>query len=315
MADRIIGCYDGPLHGPLVVVFGATHGNETAGVLAVQEVFRLLEKEPEHNPGFQFTGRLLGLLGNRQAFFQQQRFLHRDLNRSWTGDQLRRVEKIPQELLQGEDLEMREILQLIHRHLVAYQPEVLVLLDLHTTSAQGGIFCIPTDNMASLRLAKELKAPVILGMLEGIEGTLLHFAADNLFEIGGFPKHTIGVAFESGQHDDPLSVNRAIAAVVHLLRAAGCIREEDVDTRHEAILHTYARDLPRVTRLRYVHRLHPGDGFKMRPGFANFDPVNQGDHVADDVSGPVLVPYSGLLLMPLYQAQGSDGFFLVETVE
>ncbi len=315
MADRILGCYDGKWHGPLVVVFGATHGNETAGVLALQEVFRLLIQEPERNPDFQFAGRLLGLLGNRQAFSQQQRFLNRDLNRTWTGDQLRRVEKIPQELLQGEDLEMREIIRLIHQQLLEYQPEVLVLLDLHTTSAQGGIFCIPTDDMASLRLAKELRAPVILGMLEGVEGTLLHFASDNLFEIGGFPRYTIGVAFESGQHDDPLSVNRAIAAVVHLLRAASCIREEDVDTRHEAILRAYSRDLPRVTRLRYVHRLRPGDGFKMRPGYANFHPVTQGDAVADDVTGPVLVPYDGFLLMPLYQSLGSDGFFLVESVQ
>ncbi len=36
--------------------------------------------------------------------------------------------------------------------------------------------------------------------------------------------------------------------------------------------------------------------------------------VADDSSGPVRVPESGLLLMPLYQEQGEDGFFIARPV-
>jgi len=315
MNERILGCYEGTDRGALILIFGATHGNESAGVEAIREIFRLLEQEPARNPSFRFAGKLLGIVGNKQARIQQKRYLDRDLNRMWTQTELNRVEQIPAGERRGEDREMAEILAIIHQELRDYQPEALVLLDLHTTSAQGGIFCIPTDDAPSLRLAKALHAPVILGMLDGIEGTLLHFVADNLFALNGFPKFAVGVAFESGQHDDPLSINRAIAAIVHMLRAAGCIREEDVDTRHEAILSAYARDLPKVTRLRYVHHLRQGDGFRMRPGYVNFSRVVEGEHLADDAKGAVRAPQNGLLLMPLYQAQGSDGFFLVEEVE
>jgi succinylglutamate desuccinylase len=315
MNERILGCYEGADRGALILIFGATHGNESAGVEAIREIFRLLEQEPAHNPSFRFAGKLLGIVGNKQARMLQKRFLNRDLNRMWTQTELHRVEQIPAGERRDEDRELAEILAIIHQELRAYQPEALVLLDLHTTSAQGGIFCIPTDDAPSLRLAKSLHAPVILGMLDGIEGTLLHFVAGNLFALNGFPKFAVGVAFESGQHDDPLSVNRAIAAIVHLLRAAGCIREEDVDTRHEAILSAYARDLPKVTRLRYVHHLREGDGFRMHPGYENFSKVAKGEHLADDVTGAVRAPEDGLLLMPLYQAQGSDGFFLVEPLE
>ncbi len=312
--ERIIGTYTGPEPGALVVVFGAIHGNEPAGVQAIQEVFRMLEHEPAVNPAFAFRGKLVGLIGNRQAYAAGQRFIHCDLNRRWTIDNLRRIRQTPIADLRTEDRECLELLETIHDEINSTTPEALVLLDLHTTSAEGGIFCIPSDDAASLRLAKELHAPVILGMLDGLEGTLLHFASGNHFAIGGHPRYSVGAAFEAGQHNDPLSVSRSIAAIINCLRAAGCIRHEDVDSRHETILKTFSDPLPKVTRLRHVHHIHPGDAFQMRPGYINFQPIYQGEHLADDTTGPVTAPEDGLILMPLYQPQGTDGFFVVREI-
>ena len=313
--ERIIGTYTGPEPGALVVVFGAVHGNEPAGVRALEEIFRMLDREPEINPGFAFRGKLIGLIGNRQAFTSGERFLHRDLNRMWTSDNHHRILHIDPAELREEDLEFAELHALLHTIIQDTRPEALVLLDLHTTSADGGIFCIPSDDAASLRLAKALHAPVILGMLDGLKGTLLHFAAGNHFEISGYPKYSIGAAFEAGQHDDPLSVSRSIAAIVNCLRACGCIRQEDVDSRHETILRTFSATLPKVTRLHHVHHIRPGDAFRMRPGYLNFQPIQSGEHLADDTTGPILSPQKGRILMPLYQPQGTDGFFVVEELE
>lgn len=313
--ERIVGSYTGPEPGALVVVFGAVHGNEPAGVRALEEIFRMLEREPSVNPGFTFRGKLIGLIGNLQAFAGGQRFLRRDLNRLWTPGFIRQVRQLDAHEREAEDRECAEIIGLLHHEIQEMRPEALILLDLHTTSADGGIFCIPSDDSVSLRLAKELHAPVILGMLEGLEGTLLHYAAGNHFEIGGFPKYAAGVAFEAGQHNDPLSVSRSIAAIINCLRACGCIRQEDVDSRHETILRTFSDPLPKVTRLRHVHHIRPGDDFRMRPGYLNFQPIQSGEHLADDVTGPILAPQSGRILMPLYQPQGSDGFFVVQEME
>lgn len=312
--ERIIGTYRGSEPGALVIVFGAMHGNEPAGVQALEEVFRMLEREPSVNPAFAFRGKLVGLIGNRQAYAAHKRYLDRDMNRMWTPIHLRRIQQIEPAKRQAEDREIAEILEVICDEVQATRPEALILLDLHTTSADGGIFCIPSDDRASLRLAKALHAPVILGMLDGLEGTLLHHAAGNHFEIGGYPHYSVGAAFEAGQHDDPLSVSRSIAAIVHCLRAAGCIRQEDVDSRHEHILKTFSERLPKVTRLHHIHHIRPGDAFDMRPGYVNFQPIQQGEHLADDVTGPVLAPEDGLILMPLYQPQGTDGFFVVKEI-
>lgn len=312
---RIIGSYSDPEPGALVVVFGAVHGNELAGVRALEEIFSMLEREPSVNPGFTFRGKLLGLIGNRQALAGGQRFLRRDLNRMWSSANVHRIRHSDPGSLDAEDLECAEILDLLHEEIRETRPEALVLLDLHTTSADGGIFCIPSDDAASLRLAKALHAPVILGMLEGLEGTLLHFAAGNHFEISGYPKYSLGVAFEAGQHEDPLSVSRSIAAIVNCLRACGCIRQEDVDSRHEIILKTFSDPLPKVTRLRHIHHIRPGDAFRMRPGYLNFQPIRSGEHLADDTTGPILAPQNGRILMPLYQPLGTDGFFVVQDME
>ncbi|MCW5924084.1 MAG: succinylglutamate desuccinylase/aspartoacylase family protein [Saprospiraceae bacterium] len=312
--NRIIGKFGGEHPGALVLVFGALHGNEPAGVKALEAVFQMLHETANSHPDFVFHGTLVGMLGNRKAYEIRQRFIEKDLNRQWTSENIRRVLAEKARGLDAEDLEIAEILEAVHTEIQDTCPEVLVLLDMHTTSAGGGVFCIPTDEGASLRLAKTLHAPVILDLFQGVRGTLLRFAADGHLQIGGFPKIAFGAAFEAGQHEEPLSVSRSIAAIINCLRATGCIEPEDLPNAHEAVLENYSARLPKVTRLRHVHHIRPGDSFRMRPGYTNFQPIRQGEHLADDITGPILAPTAGLMLMPLYQPKGSDGFFIVQEI-
>ena len=57
-----------------------------------------------------------------------------------------------------------------------------------------------------------------------------------------------------------------------------------------------------------------GDGFEMRPGYHNFQPVKKDELLATDASGEIRSPRDGLLLLPRYQGQGNDGFFLAREV-
>ena len=309
---RIIGQYGGHHPGPLVVATGALHGNEPAGVQALTEVFQWLHHTTAGQPGFAFKGQLIGLIGHRQAFGRRQRFIRQDLNRLWLPATVQEILDENPESLQDERLEIRELYTAIGQAVQTEKPETLVLLDLHTTSAGGGIFCIPTDEGDSLALAREMHTPVILDLFEGISGTLLGFATEGHFKQGGFPKRTLGVAFEAGQHQDPVSVSRSVSAILHCLRGAGCIQPEEMDSRYAAILQQYSLGLPEVTRLQYVHQVQPGDQFRMRPGYANFQAIRAGEHLADDRAGPLHATCDGLILMPLYQPQGADGFFVVK---
>ena len=305
--SRLIGRHTGDKRGPLLICLAGVHGNEPAGLEALRLIFKMLEIEPLANPGFRFRGRLVGLLGNRQAFTQGKRYLQRDLNRMWTREEIDRVCHMPRAMLQAEDLELRELYEAITQEIDDYRPERLVLLDLHTTTARGGIFSVVSDDPESVRIGVELHAPVIKSMLRGIRGTTLHYFTRDRFDF-----QTVGVAFESGQHEDPLSVNRAIAGVINCLRTVGNVFAEDVENRHDQLLIEYARDLPKVAELIMQHSVQPGDHFQMAPNYQNFQEVRKGELLAQDRHGNIYAEADGCILMPLYQEQGEDGFFLVK---
>ena len=69
-----------------------------------------------------------------------------------------------------------------------------------------------------------------------------------------------------------------------------------------------------MVEIRYRHNILPGEGFFMKPGFENFDAIRKGDLLASDRHGEIRSLETGYILMPLYQSQGNDGFFLVRRV-
>lgn len=314
--EHIIGEYEGHEKGPLIICLAGMHGNEPAGVEALKIIFNLLEKEPVSNPGFYYKGKIVGLLGNLRAFNEKKRHAVKDLNRQWTTKNIRRLKKLHAEDLFFEDREMKELMDVIVEVIEGYRPESIVLLDLHTTSAGGGIFSIATDDPESVRIALELNVPVITGMLKGIHGTTLHFFnKENIRSlVPDLPESVAvtAVAFEAGQHEDPLSVNRCIAAIINCMRSIESVAPNDVENRHDKLLQEYSKDLPKIAALKKVHSIGLLDEFKMLPGYKNFQSIKKGEHLANDRHGPILAPEDGLILMPLYQPQGSDGFFLIK---
>ena len=309
-AEHIIGEYEGHEKGPLIICLAGMHGNEPAGIEALKIIFQLLEKEPVSNPDFYYTGKIVGLLGNLRAFKEKKRHAVKDLNRQWTSKNIRRLKKLHAEDLFFEDREMKELMDVITEIIESYRPESIVLLDLHTTTAHGGIFTVITDDPESLKIGIELHAPVIKGLLKSIKGTSLHYFTEKNI---GIP--TVAVCFESGQHQEKLSVNRAIAAITNCMRTIGCVKAEDVENKHDKLLIEFAKGLPKVSQLLMTHTIEDKDEFVMRPGYKNFHFVKEGELVADDQKGPIPITKDGLLLMPLYQKQGDDGFFLIESID
>ncbi len=313
--QRKIGHYEGDKHGDLIIAIGAIHGNEPAGVHALQMLFDMLQKEPLRNSAFRFSGRLVGLVGNIQALERRQRFVKKDLNRQLTPENIdkgrggfleSKEKETPQYERSFEDLELIELMQTIENEIVNYQPKRLIVLDLHTTSADGGIFSIVADNPESLALAESLHAPVVMGMIGAVGGSTLHYFTEKNM---GIP--TVAVAFESGKHDDLYSTRRAVAWLVHALRSVGSISQYDIENRHEIILKNYSRDLPKTVQFLDSHPITAMDNFKMFGNFRNFQPVRKGEILAKDRNGFIVAPQDCRVLMPLYQTQGSEGFFLV----
>jgi succinylglutamate desuccinylase len=305
---RLIGEREGQFHGPLLIVVGQVHGNEIAGPKAIETAFQLLEAEFVEYPNFSFKGKIVGLRGNTRAAALGQRFLNRDMNRMWVDGIIRDIQAKPAEAREAEELEIMECLDAIVSLQQAYQPTETVILDIHTTTATGGIFSIPSFDPEAEAIALHFHAPIVHGMLNGLQGTMMHYFNRERFA------ETTTLAFEAGQHLEEDSWRNALSAIINCMRAIGMVDVKDVETKHDQLLQARAAHLPKVTRLVYRHAIQAADAFVMRPGYINFQKIAAGEHLADDRNGKVLSPCDGLMLMPLYQKLGEDGFFILAEV-
>jgi len=302
-ADRVLGRLRGAEPGPTLLLVAGLHGNEPAGVEGLRRVFAALAD----GAGAGLRGEAVGLAGNLAALAERKRFLREDLNRMWRHDRLELVRTAAAEgmPLEAEEAELAGLAAALARAIGEARGPVVVL-DLHTTSAGGPSFGVLEDTLANRELAFALPAPLVLGLEEEIVGIMTHHLADRGY---------VTLGYEAGQHDDPASSDRAEAAAWIVLEAAGVLppgRPEVERSRRR--LAPESRGLPAVAEVRHRHAIAPGDAFEMAPGFRNFERVEAGQALAWDRRGPVHAPDDGLLLMPLYQAQGDDGFFLVRRV-
>ena len=294
--DRVLGRVRGARSGPTLLCVGGMHGNEPAGVYALQSVLEQLS-----NLSDEMAGEFVALAGNRTALAEGRRWVDRDLNRAWTVDRLEHLRNGgPKD---AEDREQVELLDAIEAVVEEARGPVYVL-DLHTTSGPGAPFSTFGDTLPNRDFAEHIPVPMILGLEELVKGTLLGFLGAH---------GLVAVAFESGQHLEPKAVDRAEVGIWISLVTAKLLPESRLPmlAAGKKSLQRESIGLPRALEMRYRHDVAPGDGFRMKPGYQNFQHVTQGEVLAGDARGDVTVDEKSRILMPLYQEQGDDGFFLV----
>ncbi|MDC0675001.1 succinylglutamate desuccinylase/aspartoacylase family protein [Nannocystis radixulma] len=295
---RVLGRYSSGRPGPTVVCIGALHGNEPAGLSAISRVLARLQ-----DGGVPLRGELIGVAGNRRALIEERRFVDRDLNRRWSPDNIARIAAGTIET--SEDQETRELLAVF---LPLLRRGPVHFIDLHSTSGLSTPFSCMADVLRNRPLALALPIPVVLGLEEVIEGSMLGYLCD----LGH-----VGVAIEGGQHSDPRTVDFHESALLLMLVAAGSLEARHVPdlAAHRARLAAVNSGMPAVCEIRHRHVIKAEDEpFVMLPGFVNFQIVERGQVVADDRRGSVRVPETGLMMLPRYQGQGDDGYFIARPV-
>lgn len=297
---HVVGRRSGPA-GPTLVALGSLHGNEPSGVEAMRRVLGELGER-----GVAVRGDLLLAAGNISAIEHRVRFIDKDLNRIWTPARVATLAGHPVTEGSPEDREQQELLELLEGAVAAARGP-LHFVDLHSSSAPGPPFLTIGDTLRNRRFIRGMTLPVILGLEEQVDGSLLEFLNNHGFV-------TLGV--EAGQHDDPTSADRLEAVLWLTLIAAGTVDARDVPRlpEHRALLRRVSGGVAPVIEVRRRHAIRPGDGFEMLPGFRNFEPIRRGQPLARDREGEILAPEDGLILLPLYQGQGDDGFFVAREV-
>lgn len=301
LPEREIGRVVGELPGPTLIAIAGIHGNEPGGITAARRVLATLSRRE----GI-VRGEMVAFAGNLGALRQGRRYRLRDMNRVWTEATIASVEARAKadptlSTLDEEEIEQLELLGAI-RAAVARARGPVYLIDLHTTSAHGVPFVLFGDTLEQRRFAGAIPLPIVLGLEEQLDGVLSSYLTT---------QGVITCAVEGGQHDDPASIDNLEAVLLLGVESAGLLgsaRLTEAQTAH-ALLERRRGDLPRVMEVVSRHAITSEDEFVMEPGFLNLARVRRDQLLARDRRGEIRAPKDGFVLLPLYQGQGSDGFF------
>jgi len=287
-----------------VVVIAGLHGNEPAGVVAFQE---LIEQLSLHKPAC--CGRIIGLAGNLAALSQGVRYIDSDLNRLWN------PEIIQDQCLAADSgspqtcSERRELADLYShiRRILQEESGPFYFIDLHTTSSKSPPFIPFDDTLMNREFVRQFPVPRILGIEEYLPGTLLSYMVR--YDVVAF-------GYEAGQHHDCRSVDFHLAMLMLTLEKAGVLQRKyfpQIESAEDT-LRVGSRGSGGFYEIRFRYSIQPGEEFRMLPGFESFGLIRKSQQVATNRHGFVAVKQSGQMFMPLYQAQGDEGFFIIRRV-
>lgn len=298
--DRIIGRIDGKKPGPCLLFFGGIHGNEPAGVFALHQVFKELEESKA-----QLSGSFIAISGNLWALERSVRFQNTDLNRMWTPDIIEALEKGEFDAKSEDEKQQQELFTLLE-HILQTETGPFYFFDLHTTSSASIPFITLNDSLLNRKFTSQYPLPLVLGIEEYLDGPLLSY----INELG-----YVSFGFEGGQHDELNAIEDHKIFVYLSLVFAGALNKNAV---------AYEPYLERWNKLCFDHRafyeiynryeVKENDHFVMNPGFSNFQSISENEKLAVINGNLIESEEKSIIFMPLYQSQGSDGFFLIRKI-
>lgn len=302
--ERVRWTVPGNGDGPVLVVFAGIHGNETAGVHAIDSVASDLIDSNEN-----LGGTLYSITGNMRALELGVRYVDTDLNRLWeNGLDLNYYSSSGTANHTVEYKESLEIKRALERIIDKHRENTsrFIFIDLHTTSSESCAFILINDTLANRELARKFPVPQILGFEENIHGTLLSY----INNIGH-----LSLGFEAGAHTNEASIERSKAFLwlaMHWLEIKQ-LSETELESR-ELQLDIHPNVPDSYYDVSYHKIVKDPTKFEMKSGFQNFDIIEKGTPLAKEHGKVIEAPVSGRIFMPLYQKKGHDGFLIINEV-
>lgn len=293
---RILGKYEGEKGGPLLLVTAGVHGNEPSGVLALREIFKELEeKKPP------MKGTFIGIAGNQEGLRHRKRFIDEDLNRTWTQEKLHRPPETQ------EEKEMHQIIDILKDYGPDKYPQ-RYFVDCHTTSSNSLPYISVQDVGVNNEFAHRFPVYIVKGFSDIVDGSI-----DKYFSQQGLT----GFTFEGGQHDAEETQRNQESLIWLALKKACDLKLEGLSC-YPGCYEVFARQYPegqKTFEIIHRHGLEKGDQFEMRPGFENFEQIQQDQLLATQNEKEIRSRWDATIFMPLYQSQGNDGFFIIKQVQ
>ncbi len=296
--NRFIGKIKGAPTGPTLIFMAGIHGNEPAGVFALQII---LEKLTGLN--HKINGNIYCISGNLGALEKGIRFQDQDLNRMWNADQITSLENGLTEIKSADTREQISIHQTL-QEILNHETGPFYFMDLHTTSSETIPFLTVNDSILNRKYTAQYPLPIILGIEEYLEGPLLSYI------------NTLGYVafgFEGGQHDALASIENHVSFVYLSLVYTGVLHQSEIDYfHHYELLAKHTTEKQNIYEINFRFEIKPGDNFEMNHGFVNFQRIKRNQPLAKLNGRELYAKTNGRILMPQYQNLGNDGFFTIK---
>ncbi len=293
--DRILFSIKNNPKLPTIIYFCCVHGNEKAGYHALNQFYNDIQKSKLH-----LEGNIFGIIGNREAFLQDNRFLDKDLNRIWTTSH---IASALDEHISNEYVELLDVYEALY-HILNWSKSTVYAIDLHTTSAPTKPFIVMNDALNNRAFVRKMGYPIIFNIETFVNGTLLNL----LSNLGH-----VSIAFEGGEHFAEKAISEIKCFCMKTLFFTGMVDDEKLEQISFSKEHIQLRTSP-YFELVFRLNLEAQDDFKMKSGFKNFQVLKEGEEIAEMNGEKMYAPKSTRIFMPLYQSKGEDGFFLIKQI-
>ncbi|MBE37382.1 MAG: hypothetical protein CMP50_01820 [Flavobacteriales bacterium] len=293
--ERVIGNYHNNNEKTMIFI-AAIHGNENSGVIALERFFKHI-----NNTNTKIAGTVIGLIGNLNALKNNSRYINSDMNRMWTD----RIIESKSSQKKSEFKEVLMVKELIDKIIKLKKKRNITIVDLHNTSSPNGVFSI-VNNLKEKKIAEHLEIPVINNLFKKVKGSFAeYYSSQNINTI----------VFEGGAIGDPAAINNHEAGIWKMLEKKGFISQDFIPEKvlkNNINMNNFSKETKGYYFVKYIHKIKKGNEFLMNPNMRNFEKIKKGQIVGHSNHGPVKSPYEGYLLMPLYQKQGKEGFYLID---
>lgn len=270
--------------GPKIVFFGAIHGNEYCGSLAIKKIIGELESDRLNL----IRGSVLFVpICNQEAQSRNIRFIDEDLNRIF---QKTGTPKSHEQILANE--------------LTTFIDQSDILLDIHSMQAAGPVnIFVDFPTIENRKFAKALGAPyAILGWPELYankgQGLVAYDTTAYANKIG-----KIGILIECGQHGDSKAVEVAYEAIMRTLIHFKVISNvesnpiKDIDMKEILMTDLFIKN---------------ADGDHFVSEWKHLDKISVGQVIAEREAGEkILADYDCVMVLPkLKGLVGKEWFYL-----
>lgn len=296
----MIGQLKGDEPGPTVIFTGGIHGNEPAGIFALDKVLKEIKEK-----NIPLKGNFYAISGNLWALERDVRYHQEDLNRLWTSEKMEDLLTCRLEMKHEDIAQLVEIYQVL-KEILDTEEGPFYFIDLHTTSSKTTPFLTVNDSLLNRKFTTQYPVPMILGIEEYLDGPLLSY----INELG-----YVAFGYEGGQHDAGFSIESMISFIYLTLVFSGSMEKKAIDFYfHYNFLFKASEASQGIYEIFSRYEIKTGEAFRMKAGFNNFQEIQKGEALAESDGESILAPADGKIFMPLYQSQGNDGFFLIRKI-